>query len=225
LKKKKIYFGVAALVISIGSYTALNFLSPKAHADSTFSNNLREKISLQASKDVAKKSTKPSIQTSEPKSTKIDLTKTYEPKAQTQYGVYTDKTPYMTVQSNYTIKDQEDGQMNLLSHNPNESEVVEAMGDMLNQKVEVSDRNGAVPMTQKHSELMSKIIEYSNFPDRDYLLAVTQSWVNGDFSNVVQEYNSLINIARGKADGYSKATSSRTKSQEQEFIKDRFGGN
>ncbi|MGE7868513.1 PRK06770 family protein [Bacillus paramycoides] len=79
-----------------------------------------------------------------------------------------------------------------------EEEVISAMHSMTHQKVKVNDGRGAAPMSKKNAEKVRSILKQNDFKNKEELLAITERWVNRDFSKIVEEHNYFWELQDGK---------------------------
>lgn len=68
-------------------------------------------------------------------------------------------------------------------------EVIKAMHHMTHQKIVATQKWGTIPMSKKNAEKIRDILNNSNFEKKEELLAITERWVNRDFSKIVEDHN------------------------------------
>ncbi|EJS73968.1 PRK06770 family protein [Bacillus cereus] len=100
-----------------------------------------------------------------------------------------------------------------------EEEVISAMHSMTHQKVKANDGRGATPMSKKNAEKVRNILNENDFKNKEELLAITERWVNRDFSKIVEEHNYFWELQDGKIGEATKMDSL----DEQTFSLNTFG--
>ncbi|WP_050615362.1 DUF6241 domain-containing protein [Bacillus testis] len=79
----------------------------------------------------------------------------------------------------------------LLGKKPNMKIIVRTMDMMVHQKVDTNRGYGAFVMDQANIELILRVIRLENPPFKEELLQIAERWKKGDFSQSVEDHNSL----------------------------------
>ncbi|MDE7573788.1 PRK06770 family protein [Bacillus tropicus] len=111
--------------------------------------------------------------------------------------------------------------MNLpITESSTEDEVIKAMHHMTHQKVVATQKWGTIPMSKKNAEKIRDIIKDGNFEKKEELLAITERWINRDFSKIVEDHNYFWTSQEGNV---GKATGVMDAASEQTFVLNNFG--
>lgn len=101
-----------------------------------------------------------------------------------------------------------------------EDDVLNVMNKMCHQKIEASEKWGAIPMIPDTINAVYTIVEASKFTDKEELLQILTKWKNNDFSSVDSDHNTVWQLEGGTV---GKATGIATPKEEAEFILLNFG--
>lgn len=111
--------------------------------------------------------------------------------------------------------------MNLpITESSTEDEVIKAMHHMTHQKLVATQKGGTIPMSKKNAEKIRDIIKDGNFEKKEELLAITERWINRDFSKIVEDHNYFWTSQEGNV---GKATGVMDAASEQTFVLNNFG--
>ncbi|UYL93873.1 hypothetical protein PK21_gp30 [Geobacillus phage vB_GthS_PK2.1] len=103
-----------------------------------------------------------------------------------------------------------------------DAQVQGAIHKMSHQKVLADVKWGAIKITKKRLETLSKIIDQNkdHLEHYDLYRDILDRWLEGDFSRADEDHNAIWELQGGTI---GKAYGVQTKEEEQEFIKNTFG--
>lgn len=99
--------------------------------------------------------------------------------------------------------------------NWSEEKVIDVMHKMVHQKVEASEKWGAIEMTQHRIEVLIEVAEENDHSEE--VLEILYDWKAGDFSHADKDHNALWNMQGGTV---GIATGLASEEEEQKFIEE-----
>lgn len=106
-----------------------------------------------------------------------------------------------------------------VSLNWDEAEVMAVMHKMTHQKIEASQKWGAIEMTPERVEELLNILPGSNFEHEETLRTILEKWQDGNFSSIASDHNTLWSLQGGTV---GKATGKLSEEEEKQFIEETF---
>lgn len=102
-----------------------------------------------------------------------------------------------------------------------QDKILRIMNEMTHQKVVADEKWGAIQMTKKRIDTLIAVVENNkqDYEQAYVLLEILHRWKDGDFSQIVQDHNTIWDLQDGTK---GKATDVMSKAEEAEFIKVNF---
>lgn len=100
-----------------------------------------------------------------------------------------------------------------------EDKVLETMNRMTHQKIEAKEKWGFVLMSEKNIEIVYETISESHYENKEILLEIATKWLNGDFSEVDKDHNTIWGLQGGTI---GEATGLLTEEEENKLIRYNF---
>ncbi|MCT1540213.1 MULTISPECIES: DUF6241 domain-containing protein [Lysinibacillus] len=101
----------------------------------------------------------------------------------------------------------------LIEHKMNET-----IHSMSHQKVEAEIKWGHEQITQEKVDRLLAIAKESNYKYKELYISILERWSKGDFSNAVDDHNSIWEMQGGDEEASGKAIRLLTPSEEQAYI-------